>query len=149
MPSIKQYRYLHRGDNEWLADTEHNSDDEDWQEAWEELAKETKGIEVEFTEDMYSNDEYFDMPEWVTVTIKDEHILDLKMARGILKALPKANAITFGYVVDIEISNDFGGIGGVDLSVTAGGAYLTIREKHSSADMELYIGDQFNQAIGE
>lgn len=148
MPSTRQYRYLHKGGNEWLAN-DANVLEEGWQDDWEELKKETPHP-IEFTEYMYANDEYFELPEWVNVTITDEHILELKLARGILKSLPTASSINFGYSgADIEISKDFGGIGRIELGVTASGAYIIIHEKHSSGSMELYISQQFNQAIGK
>lgn len=146
--NIRQYRYLHHGDNEWLADTESNSNDEEWQEAWEALKQEADGIKIEFSEDIYSSSEYDGGPEWINVTIKDETILQYKMARGIIKSLNGAHSIVFFAGIDCYTSDDFQ-IGHEEIAITEGGAYVTLRAKHSSDEIELNITEQFNQAIGE
>jgi hypothetical protein len=147
MPNTRQYRYLHKGDNEWLADGS-NKEDKEWQEAWEELAKEAKH-QVEFTEEMYINSEYADTPEWVNVEILDSGVLPFKMARGILGALDGARGVIFNSHFNLAISEDWGGWSIPRLEVSIGGAFLTLCAKHSSEELELNITEQFNQAIGE
>ena len=148
MPNTRQYRYLHKGDNEWLADTESNGGDEEWQEAWVDLKKETPHP-IEFTEEMYINSEYGETPEWINITINDSGVLPFKMARGILGALDGARGVVFHNHFSIDISEDWGGWSFVRLEVGEGGAYLTASSKHSSEELELNITEQFNQAIGE
>lgn len=148
MPSTWQYRYFHKGDNEWLADPA-NGDDEEWQRAWEELHEELKGVKVDFTEEMYINSEYGDTPEWVNVTIKDSGVLPFKMARSILGALDGARGIVFSDHFDIHMSTEWGGWSFCRLEVAQGSAYLTVCAKHSSEELEINITEQFNQAIGE
>ena len=112
MSNIRQYRYLHKGDNEWLADAPPtDSSLEDWNEAWEMVRKESGGMQVEFTEDMYSNSEYSDVPEFLNVTLKDEMVLHFKMARGVIKAIDHAKAIVFSAGIDCYADDDWGGIG--------------------------------------
>jgi hypothetical protein len=153
MPNTRQYRYLHKGDNEWLSEPLNQPSEED-QEAWDDMWKEinadnTPDIKVEFTEDMFINSEYGETPEWVNVTIKDSGVLPFKMARGILSALDGARGVMFHEHFSIDISQEWGGWGYVRLEVGIGGAFLTITAKHSPEELELNITEQFNQAIGE
>ena len=62
MSNIRRYMYLHRGDNAWLSEPPPADDTtEEWQRAWEEL-KATCPHQIEFTEEMYANDEYGEVP---------------------------------------------------------------------------------------
>ena len=147
MSNTRQYRYLHKGDNEWLDDAT-NTDAEGWKEAWEELSQEVKHP-IEFTEEMYINDEYSNTPEWVNVTINDSGVLPFKMARGILGALDGAKGIVFHSHFSVDISSEWGGWSYCRLEVGQGQAYLTVVAKHSPEELEINITEQFNQAIGE
>jgi hypothetical protein len=151
MPNIRQYRYLHKGDNEWLADappTDASLDD--WNEAWEMLKADNIGdLKIEFTEDMYLSSEYNDTPEWVNVTIDDSGVLPFKMARGILSALDGAKGVVFHSHFSVDISSEWGGWSYCRLEVGQGQAYLTVVAKHSPEELEINITEQFNQAIGE
>jgi hypothetical protein len=150
MPNSRQYRYLHKGDNEWLADAPPtDSSLEDWNEAWEMVRKEAEGHQVEFTEDMYTNSEYSDLPEFINVTLKDEMVLHFKMARGVIKAIDHAKAIVFSAGIDCYADDGWGGIGYEEISITSTGAWVTITAKHSSEEVEVDVSEQFNQAIGE
>jgi len=152
MPNIRQYRYLHKGENEWLSEPHPNdteADQEAWAEEWATINEETKGIKVEFTEDMYTNSEYSDLPEYINVTIKDEYILQYKMARGVIKAIENAQSIVFSAGVDCYTDDGWGGIGHEEISITPTGAWVTITAKHSSETVEVDVSQQFNQAIGE
>lgn len=152
MPNIRQYRYLHRGENEWLSTPPNNPTEEDqkaWDAEWEEIIKESPNIKVEFTEDMYCNSEYSDVPEFVNVTLKDEMVLHFKMARGVIKAIDHAKAIVFSAGVDCYADDNWGGIGYEEISITSTGAWVTITAKHSSEQVEVDVSEQFNQAIGE
>jgi hypothetical protein len=154
MPNTRQYRYLHSGDNEWLSDPPpadaSEEDKEAWAEEWETIKKESEGIKVEFTEDMYVNSEHGETPEWVNVTINDSGVLPFKMARGVMGAIDGVRGIVFHTHFDVELSEEWGGWGSCHLELgNTSGAYLTIRAKHSSEELELNITEQFNQAIGE
>jgi hypothetical protein len=154
MPNTRQYRYLHKGDNEWLSEPPPSDASETDQEAWDEMWKEinadnTPDIKVEFTEDMFTNSEHSEMPEWVNITIHDSGVLPFKMARGILSALDGARGIVFDSHFSIDISQEWGGWGYIRFEVGQTGAFLTICAKHSSEELELNITEQFNQAIGE
>lgn len=157
MSNTVQYRYFHKGDNEWLADPSNgNSDDPEWQRAWEEINEENKkagheGVKIEFTEDMYMNSEYGDTPEWVNVEIKDSGVLPFKMARGIVKGqtLDGLRSMIFTHHFDVDVSSEWGGWSNTRLEIYDGGAYLTLCAKHSTEEIELNITEQFNQAIGE
>jgi hypothetical protein len=151
MPNERQYRYLHKGDNEFLSEPPESGQEEAWAQAWDEVnADKSPESKIEFTEDMYCNSEYGEMPEWINVTIHDSGVLPFKMARGILGALDGATNIVFRSHFDVDISEEWGGFGYCRLEVgDTGGAYLTICAKHSSEELELNITEQFKQAIGE
>jgi len=149
MSNSRRYMYLHSGDNEWLSEPPTDPDtQEDWAQAWAELKKDCSHP-IEFTEDMYTNSEYTDLPVWIDVTIKDDYILEYKMARGLVKSLQGAQSIVFHLGIDCDIENGWGGIGHQEIAITDGGAYVTIRSKHSSEEVEVGVSEQFNQAIGE
>lgn len=153
MPNIRQYRYLHKGENEWLSDPPPSDASEEdqkaWAEEWEGINEEAKGAPVHFTEDMFINSEYGETPEWLNVTIHDSGVLPFKMARGILGALDGARGIVFQTHFDVEVSEEWGGWSYCRLEVGNGHAYLTLCAKHSSEELELNITEQLNQAIGE
>jgi hypothetical protein len=154
MPNERQYRYLHKGDNEWLSEPPVNPSEEDqeaWDDAWKKInADKSPESKIEFTEDMYTNSEYGETPEWVNVTIHDSGVLAFKMARGIMGALDGVSGIVFRTHFDVDISEEWGGFGYCRLEIgDTHGAYLTIKAKHSSEELELNITEQFNQAIGE
>jgi len=148
MPNTIQYRYFHHNNNEWLAD-DTNKDDEEWQEAWALVNQEASGVKVEFTEDMYTNSEYSDLPDYINVTIKDDMILQYKMARGIIKSLDGATSIVFNTGIDCYTDDGWGNIGSERISIGATGAWVTINPKHGSDEVEVDVSEQFNQAIGE
>jgi len=154
MANKRRYMYTHKGDNEWLASDPPTDDSlEEWNNAWAEL-KAKCPHQIEITEDMYANDEYGEVPEWVDITIHDEGVLAFKMARGVIGGLKGARAVVFDTnssinMFDVVISEDWGGWDYARLEVFEGYAYLTFRGKHSSAEVEVNITEQFNQAIGE
>ena len=149
MTNKRRYLYLHKGDNEWLAcDPPTDDSIEEWNNAWEEL-KAKCPHQIEITEDMYANDEYGEVPEWVDVTIDDEGVLAFKMARGVIGGLKGARSVVFDRHYDLDVSNEWGGWDYTRLEVFEGGAFITFRGKHSSAEVEVNITEQFNQAIGE
>ena len=153
MSNTRQYRYFHKGDNEWLSEPPNNPTEEDqkaWDDAWAEInADNTPDIKIEFTEEMYLNSEYGDTPEWINVTIEDSGVLPFKMARSILSALDGAKSVVFYSHFSVDISNEWGGWSHCRLEVFEGSAYVTVVAKHSSEELELNITEQFNQAIGE
>ena len=154
MPNIRQYRYLHKGENEWLSDPPpadaSEEDKEAWADEWETIKKESEGAKVDFTEDIYTNSEYGEIPEWINVTLHDSGVLPFKMARGVIGALDGATGVVFQRHFVVDLSEEWGGWGYCRLELgETGGAYLTIRAKHSSEELELNITEQFNQAIGE
>ena len=155
MSNTRQYRYLHKGDNEWLSEIP-TENLEDWNEAWGKIEQDNKNagfhdIKVEITEDMYSTSEYSDLPEWINVTIHDAGVLPFKMARGIVKsnAIEGLRDMCFTSFVSVDVSDDWDGWSYVRIQIYEGGAYATFNAKHSSEEVEVNITEQFNQAIGE
>jgi hypothetical protein len=150
MPNIRQYRYLHNGDNEFLSEPPESGQEDDWNTAWDEIRADNIGdLKIEFTEDMFTNSEYGEMPEWINITINDSGVLPFKMARGIIGALDGAKGVVFHSHFSVDVSSEWGGWSYCRLEVGQTGAYLTVCAKHSSDELELNITEQFNQAIGE
>jgi hypothetical protein len=149
MTNKRRYIYMHRGDNEWLAsDPPTDESLGEWKEEWAKLKAECPH-EIEITDDMHASDEYGEIPEWVDITIHDEGVLPLKMARGVIGGLKGARSVTFDRHYDLDVSEEWGGWGYTRLEIFEGSAYVTFRGKHSSAEVEVNITEQFNQAIGE
>jgi hypothetical protein len=152
MPNIRQYRYLHKNENEWLSAPPVNpteADQEAWDAEWEEIIKESPNTKIEFTEDMFTNGEFSDVPKFINVTIKDDMILQYKMARGVINAIEGAQSIVFSAGIDCYTDDAWGGIGHEVIAITSTGAWVTITAKHSSETVEVDVSEQFNQAIGE
>jgi hypothetical protein len=149
MTNKRRYLYMHKGDNEWLA-CDRPTDDTagEWDKAWADLKKDCPH-EIEISDDMSCNEEYGETPEWVDVTIHDEGVLAFKMARGVVDGLKGARSVTFDRHFDLDVSEEWGGWGYTRLEIFEGSAYLTFRGKHCSAEVEVNITEQFNQAIGE
>ena len=153
--NIRQYRDFHRDDNEWLSQPITNPDElDDYREAWNIIHEENekagfKDIQIEFSEDIYNNQEYGDIPQWIVVKLYDEGVLPFKMARSILSSLDGARSIVFGSHFEVIMDSGWGGYSFTRLEVYEGGAYITVGAKHSNEEIELNITEQFNQAIGE
>jgi len=149
MPNIRRYMPFHSRDNEWLASGPPTDDSlEEWNEQWEDIRKECPH-QIEFSEDMYTTSEYSDLPKWIDVTIKDEYILQYKMARGVIKSIDGAQSIVFHLGIDCSVEDGWGNISHEEIAITDGGAYITLNSKHSSEQVEVDVSEQFNQAIGE
>jgi hypothetical protein len=131
---------MHRGDNEELLDDE---------QALKDLEKKTNRS-IEITEEIYNNAEYGEIPDWIDVTIKDEGVLPFKMARGVIKALDGASAITFEKFFDINVSEEWGGYFRPRLEIFGDrGVYVAFNAKHASEEIEVDISSFFNQTIGD
>ena len=149
MTNKRRYLYLHRGDNEWLASDPPTDDSlEEWNQEHEKLKAECPH-EIEFSEEMYCNDEYGETPEWTDITLHDEGVLAFKMARSVIGGLKGARSVTFDRHFDLDVSEEWGGWGYARLEIYEGSAYVTFRGKHSSDEVEVNIAEQFNQAIGD
>jgi hypothetical protein len=139
MPSKRRYYYYGSFDDEVLEDDA----------KMQELEKEV-GYPIEVTEDMYTNTEYGEVPEWVEVTIEDEGVLALRMARNMVGVIDGCRYVVMDRYFDVEVSKEWGGWGNCLLQIAdRGGAYLEFHAKHSSESIEVNVTEQFNQAIGE
>ena len=149
MPNTRRYMPFHSRDNEWLAGAPPTDDSlEEWNEQWEDIRKECPH-QIEFSEDMYTTSEYSDLPKWIDVTIKDEYILQYKMARGVIKSIEGAQSVVFHLGIDCSVEDGWGNISHEEIAITDSGAYITLNSKHSSEQVEVDVSEQFNQAIGE
>ena len=146
MPLTYRYMYYHKGDNEWLANPA-NCNEEGWDEMWADL-KAKCPHHIHITEEIYNNQEYGEIPEWIDVTINDDYILQYKMARGIIKSLDGAQGIVFMRGFDIALSEEWGGWGYRKLEINDGGGYLNIGAKHASEELEIDVSEQLTHALG-
>lgn len=148
MGNSRRYMDLNSGDNEWLSRAPLDDTQDAWNEAWVELEKECS-YPIEFTDEIYCNSEHDGPPEWIDVHIRDEYILEFKMARGVISSMQGADFISFSNGFDCDVEKSWGAIGYERLSIHRGQAYITINAKHGSDEIEVNITEQFNQAIGE
>ena len=149
MPNTRRYMPFHSRDNEWLAGDPPTDDTlEEWNAQWEDIKKDCPH-QIEFSEDMYCNSEYSDLPVWIDVTIKDDYILQYKMARGVIKSIEGAQSVVFHLGIDCSVEDGWGNISHEEIAITDSGAYITLNSKHSSEQVEVDVSQQFNQAIGE
>jgi hypothetical protein len=140
---------FHSRDNEWLAGDPPTDDTlEEWTAQWEDIRKECPH-QIEFSEDTYTTSEYSDLPVWIDVTIKDDYILQYKMARGVIKSIEGAQSVVFHLGIDCSVEDGWGNISHEEIAITDSGAYITLNSKHSSEQVEVDVSQQFNQAIGE
>jgi hypothetical protein len=143
MPSKKRYYYESRFDEEILCD------DAEMAKFTETHAKEL-GYPFEVTEDMYTNTEYGEVPDWVDLTITDEGILPLRIARTMAKTLEGCSYVVMSKYFDVEVSKQWGNWCDCLLQIASrGGAYLEFRAYDGVETVEVNVTEQFNQAIGE
>jgi hypothetical protein len=150
MPITYRYVYMHNGDNEWLANPA-NCDEEGWDEAWDML-KEGCTHHIDITEEIYNNQEYGEIPNWIDVTIKDEGVLPLKLARNLVNGIDGATSINFLYskYIEVVVSPEWGGMNRVCLEVgTQGSAWVLFSAKHAGEEVEVSISEQLRHALGE
>ena len=99
--------------------------------------------------EIYNNQEYGDTPAWIKVTLKDEGVLMMKMARGLVIDIQDFHAIQLQpNCLDISVSEEWGGYSDAHLKVYARQAWINFFAKHSNEMLEVNVTDQFNQAIG-
>ena len=99
--------------------------------------------------EMYNSQEYGDSPAWVEVTLKDEGVLMMKMARGLVNDFEDFHAIQLRPTcLEITVSEDWGGYSDAHLKIYARQAWINFYAKHSNEMLEVNVTDQFNQAIG-
>jgi hypothetical protein len=150
MPTTRRFMDLYKGDNEWLAGEKPTDPQElgEWHIEWAKLRKDCEH-DITFAEGIYSNQEYGNAPEWIDLTIHDEGVLNLKMARGILKSI-NANEISFTDTryFDVATSNDFQQAFS-KLSVQNGSAYLVVTHKEGVEEVDVDVTKFFNETIGD
>ena len=114
----------------------------------EELTEKNKHPCIEG--ELYCTNEYGDVPCWVEITIRDESVLAIKMARGIVQDVQAFQAIQLGNeAFDVNISEEWGNHAGGRLKVYAKHAWVELFAKHTSEMLEINVSDQIKQVIGE
>lgn len=98
--------------------------------------------------EMYNTSEYGDTPCWVEVTLRDEGVLSMKLARGILSDLDFHAIELYRNCVEITVSEEWGNYADAKVKVYGGSAWVQFYAKHTNEMIEINISDQFNQAIG-
>lgn len=139
MPSKKRYYYYGSFDDEVLED-----------DAKMQALEKEVGYPITVSEDMYNSAEYGEIPEWVDVTIADEGVLPLRMARNMAGVIDGCRSIVMSKYFDIEVSKEWGGFQYERLEILhRGGTYIEFHASNGSEVVEVNITEQFNQAIGE
>ncbi len=145
-----RYVYFHHGDNEWLANPS-ACDDEGWDEAWDKL-KDGCPHHIEISEEIYNSAEHGEIPNWIDVTIKDDGVLPLKLARTLVGGIDGATSINFAYskYIEVAVSPEWGGFNRVCLEVgTQNSVWVLFTAKHGGEEVEVNISEQFRHALGE
>jgi len=134
----RRFMYMHRGENEELMGSPELKQ-----------LEEKVGYPIEITEELYNNQEYGEIPEWVDVTLKDEGVLSFKMAKGILNSLDGASSICFAKFFDVQVSPEWGAPFNARLEIYKQvGVYIIFNAKHHNEEIELSITDFFNDTTG-
>lgn len=98
--------------------------------------------------EIYINTEYGDQPSWIEVTIRDEGVLNMKLARGVLHDLEFHAIELYQNCLELNISEEWGNYADARVKVYKGSAWVQFYAKHTNEMVEVNITDQFNQAIG-
>jgi len=135
----RRFMYMHRGENEELVDSPELKQ-----------LEEKVGYPIEITEEIYNNQEYGEIPEWIDITLKDEGVLQFKMARGVINSLDGAVSISFAKFFDVQVDPQWGAPFNPRLEIFhRQGVYIIFHAKHHNEEIELCITDFFNDTLGE
>jgi len=105
-------------------------------------------------EDMYSNAEYGEVPDWVELTINDTAVLTFKFVANLIKSIDGCDSIVMKEIWNGEnqfaLKTEWGNHPWAKLYITKGrGVYLEIGIHNVSESYELDVTEQFFQSIGE
>lgn len=112
------------------------------------------GCDFVVTEDIYSNAEYGEVPDWVELTINDTAVLKFKFVANLIKSIDGCDSITMKEIWNGEnqfaLKTEWGNHPWATLYITKGrGVYLEIGIPNVNESYELDVTEQFFQSIGE
>ena len=104
------------------------------------------------TEDIYSNAEYGEVPDWVELTINDTAVLTFKFVANLIKSIDGCDSITMKEIWNGEnqfaLKTEWGNHQWATLYITKGrGVYLEIGIHNVNESYELDVTEQFFQSI--
>lgn len=112
------------------------------------------GCDFVVTDDIYSNAEYGEVPDWIELTINDTAVLTFKFVANLIKSIDGCDSITMKEIWNGEnqfaLKTEWGNHPWAKLYITKGsGVYLEIGIHNVSESYELDVTEQFFQSIGE
>ena len=112
------------------------------------------GCDFVVTDDIYSNAEYGEVPDWIELTINDTAVLTFKFVANLIKSIDGCDSITMKEIWNGEnqfaLKTEWGNHPWAKLYITKGsGVYLEIGIHNVNESYELDVKKQFFQSIGE
>jgi hypothetical protein len=112
------------------------------------------GCDFVVTDDIYSNAEYGEVPDWIELTINDTAVLTFKLVANLIKSIDGCDSITMCVTANsgpqFAVKTEWGSYPWATLYITKGrGVYLEIGLHNVSESYELNVTEQFFQSIGE
>jgi hypothetical protein len=112
------------------------------------------GCDFVVTDDIFSNAEYGEVPDWVELTINDTSVLTFKFVANIIKSIDGCDNITmkeyWNGEKQFDVKTEWGKHPWVKLYITNNkSACLEIGIHNVSESYELDVTEQFFQSIGE
>ena len=112
------------------------------------------GCDFVVTDDIYSNAEYGEVPDWIELTINDTAVLTFKFVANLIKSIDGCDSITMKEIWNGEnqfaLKTEWGNHQWATLYITKGrGVYLEIGIHNVNESYELNVTEQFFQSIGE
>lgn len=112
------------------------------------------GCDFVVTDDIYSNAEYGEVPDWIELTINDTAVLTFKLVANLIKSIDGCDSITMCVTANsgpqFAVKTEWGSYPWATLYITKGrGIYLNVGIHNVSESYELNVTEQFFQSIGE
>jgi hypothetical protein len=112
------------------------------------------GCDFVVTDDIYSNAEYGEVPDWIELTINDTAVLTFKLVANLIKSIDGCDSITMCVTANsgpqFAVKTEWGSYPWATLYITKGrGVYLNVGIHNVSESYELNVTEQFYQSIGE
>lgn len=112
------------------------------------------GCDFVVTEEMYSNAEYGEVPDWIELTINDTAVLTFKLVANLIKSIDGCDSITMRITANsgphFAVKTEWGSYPWATLYITQGrGVYLNVGIHNVNESYEVSVTEQFFQSIGE
>lgn len=112
------------------------------------------GCDFVVSEEIYSNVEYGEVPDWVELTINDTAVLTFKLVANLIKSIDGCDRIKMCVQANsgpqFAVKTEWGSYPWAMLYITKGrGVYLEIGIHNVRESYEVDVTEQFYQSIGE